>query len=194
MLYLASRSPRRRVLLRRITRTFRTVPSTFRETFRRSESARQNAIRNAQGKALAAQLPRGATCGIVIGADTFLYFQGALIGKPTTLAAAARMLRKLSGRAHWVYTGVCVRDLASGRMRCGAVRTKVTFKRLDAATLARLLARMRPLDKAGAYSLQSERGELVASIQGSRTNVIGLPLELLRKELAALTGRPKRTY
>ena len=181
-IYLASQSPRRRMLLRRLGRPFRVVRSTHREVIRRGVRPSVNAIRNAVGKARKAQLPPGAA-GVVIGADTFLYFQGRTIGKPRNLAQARRILRRLSGRSHWVYTGVCLRDLTSGRMRTAYAKTKVTFKRLDEAAIMRLFSRASPLDKAGGYALQADRGELIARLEGSRTNVIGLPMELLRREL-----------
>ena len=183
MLYLASQSPRRRALLRRLGRPFRVVRSAHRETIRRRASPSANAMRNAAGKARRARLPRGAK-GIVIGADTFLYFHGRVIGKPKTLRAAHRLLRALSGTSHWVYTGVCLLEAGGGRMRTAYARSRVTFKPLTDATIAALFRRASPLDKAGGYALQADRGDLVARIDGSRTNVIGLPLELLRRELA----------
>lgn len=140
-------------------------------------------MRNAIGKAARAVLPRGAT-GVVIGADTFLYFQGRVIGKPRTMGAAHRLLRQLSGRSHWVYTGVCLRNLQTNQCWIGYAKTKVTFKRLTPETIRRLFARTSPLDKAGGYAIQADRGDLIARIDGSRSNVIGLPLELLRRALA----------
>jgi septum formation protein len=141
-------------------------------------------MRNAAGKARAARLPRAAR-GLVIGADTFLYFRGRILGKPKTLAQARRMLASLSGRSHWVYTGVCLRDLASGRCRLSCAKSRVTFRRAAPETIARYVARIKPLDKAGGYAVQEDHGVLIARIEGSRSNVIGLPLELLRRELAA---------
>ena len=183
MLYLASQSPRRRRLLRQLGRVFRVVPSTHRETIRRGERPSRAAMRNAAGKARRALLPPKAK-GLVIGADTFLYFRGRVIGKPRTMREATRLLRALSGRSHWVYTGLCLRDARTGRERCAVEKTRVTFKRLDDAAIARLFTRSSPLDKAGGYALQADRGELIARLQGSRSNVIGLPLERLRRELA----------
>ena len=185
MMYLASRSPRRRALLRRLGRPFRVVRSTYRETIRPHEPPARNAMRNAAGKARGAQLPPGAR-GIVLGADTFLYFRGRILGKPRTRREAARWLRALSGRHHWVYTGVCLRPIAGGCARTAYAKTRVTFKPLTDAAIARLLRRASPLDKAGGYALQADRGELISRIEGSRTNVIGLPMELLRKELSAM--------
>ena len=184
-LYLASRSPRRRQLLHELGRPFRIVRSAYRETIRQGEAPARNAMRNAVGKARGARLPRGAE-GIVIGADTFLYFQGRIIGKPRNLSDARRMLRALSGRSHWVYTGLCLYHPATGRQRAGYAKTRVTFKPLTEETITRLFRRASPLDKAGAYALQADRGDLVARMEGSRTNVIGLPLEFLRRELAMM--------
>ncbi len=185
MLYLASQSPRRRTLLRQLGTPFRVVSSSYRETIHPRRPPSDNAKRNAIGKVLQAKLPRHAR-GMVIGADTFLYFCGRIIGKPRTLRAARRMLATLSGRSHWVYTGLCLRDLQSGRTRVSYEKTKVTFRLLTPRTINRLLKRMAPLDKAGGYALQEDEGTLIARIEGSRTNVIGLPLELLRRELARI--------
>ena len=185
MLYLASRSPRRRALLRRLRRPFRVVRSSHRETIRRGEGPAANAMRNAIGKARAAQLPRGSR-GVVIGADTFLYFRGRVIGKPRTMRAAHRLLRTLSGKSHWVYTGLCLRDAATGRCRASYAKTRVTFKPFNPETIAQLFTRASPFDKAGGYAIQEDRGEIIARLDGSRSNVVGLPMELLRRELKAL--------
>ncbi len=174
--------------MRQLRRPFRIVRSSHRETIRRGVPPSRNAIHNAAGKAIKARLPRHAK-GIVIGADTFLYFHGRIIGKPRIMREAERMLQALSGTSHWVYTGVCLRDVATGRMRTSVARTRVTFKRLTRETIRRLLSRMSPLDKAGGYAIQEDRGELIARIDGSRSNVIGLPLELLRRELRSFRTR-----
>ena len=188
MLYLASQSPRRRMLLRRLKQPFRVVRSTHRETIRRGTPPSANAMRNAAGKARKARLPAKAD-GLVIGADTFLYFRGRVIGKPASMRAAYRLMRELSGRSHWVYTGLCLRDVRTGRRRESCEKTKVTFKQLSDAAIARIFRRASPLDKAGGYALQADRGELIARIEGSRSNVVGLPLELLRRELRRLRVR-----
>lgn len=185
MLYLASRSPRRRALLRFLHRPFRVVPSTYRETIRRNDPPSANAMRNAIGKAAAARLPRGAR-GIVIGADTFLYFRNRVIGKPRSLRHARALLQALSGRSHWVYTGLCLRDVSTGRICASYAKTRVTFKRLTLATVERVLVHTPPLDKAGGYAIHRDGRALIARIEGSRSNVIGLPLELLRRELRAM--------
>ena len=189
-MYLASQSPRRRQLLRRLGRPFRIVRCSHRERIRRGVGPAANAMWNAAGKAATARLPKRA-CGVVISADTFLYFRGRIIGKPSTMANARRLLRELSGRSHWVYTGLCVRPVPSGRRRLSYERTRVTFKRLSGPAIERLFTRASPLDKAGGYALQADRGDLIARLEGSRSNVIGLPLERLRRELSSLR-RPGR--
>jgi len=167
------------------------VRSTYRETIRSHESPSVNAMRNAAGKARAAQLPPQAQ-GIVIGADTFLYFRGRIIGKPRTMSEARRLLRALSARSHWVYTGICLRDPATDRARTSYEKTRVSFKRLTEEAITRLFRRAHPLDKAGGYALQADHGELITRLEGSRTNVVGLPLELLRRELACFQPIPPR--
>ncbi len=142
-------------------------------------------MRNAIGKARKARLPRGAN-GVVIGADTFLYFRGRIIGKPRTLRTARDVLRALSGRSHRVYTGLCLLEIETGRCRTSYEKTTVTFKRLSPEAISRYLVRVSPLDKAGGYAVQEDRGALIARISGSRSNVIGLPLALLRRELRCL--------
>jgi septum formation protein len=184
MLYLASQSPRRRALLRRLRRPFRVVRTAYREAIRLGETAAQTVRRNAAGKARRARLPRAAA-GIVIGADTVLWFRDQVLGKPKTVRQARALLRAMQGTRHWVYTGVCLMDVRTRRCRLLHERSRVTFRRLPDETLERLLGHMAPLDKAGGYAAQRDSGRLIARIEGSRANVIGLPLERLRRELAA---------
>lgn len=185
ILYLASRSPRRRALIRQLNRPFRFVSSSHREKIDPKESPEINAMGNAIGKVAKAKLPRDSR-GIVIGADTFLYFRGEIIGKPASMRHAHEMLSSLVGSSHWVYTGLCVRDIATTALRTTFVRTKVTFNKLNSETISQLLKKIEPLDKAGAYALQADSKKLVKQIDGSRTNVIGLPMEVLRCELRLL--------
>ena len=99
------------------------------------------------------------------------------------MRGAYRLLQSLSGKRHWVYTGLCVRDLSTGRSFTSYEKTRVMFKRLTPDAITRLFTRSSPLDKAGGYAIQADRGELIARVDGSRSNVIGLPLALLRREL-----------
>lgn len=183
MVYLASASPRRRALLHQLGVRFRVVSSGHRERIVRGDRPSRNAIRNALGKASAARVM--ARTGLVLSADTFIYFRGRVFGKPSTLAEARRWLAVLAGRSHWVYTGVAIRDLSNGRCWTGYARTSVRCRRLSDDAIERYVRQTRPLDKAGGYAIQDDRGRLIARIQGSRSNVIGLPLELVRRMFRA---------
>lgn len=122
---------------------------------------------------------------IVIGADTLVFLDDEILGKPRNLADARRMLKRLSGRTHQVVTGVCLMHLREHRERIFAASTDVLFHPLDGRQIRHYLARVNPLDKAGAYAIQ-ENGELiVAEISGSFSNVVGLPMGMLWDELAA---------
>ncbi|HXQ01826.1 MAG TPA: Maf family protein, partial [Candidatus Udaeobacter sp.] len=114
-----------------------------------------------------------------------------IIGKPTDLSEAASMLQSLSGRTHEVCSAVAIYQQASGRSAVFHDVSRVRFRRLSNATIENYLAKVNPLDKAGAYAAQGNGAEIIAKIDGSFTNVVGLPME---KTVAALTKfgiRPK---
>jgi septum formation protein len=115
--------------------------------------------------------------GLVLGADTIVVVDGEALGKPSSPADAAAMLRRLRGRAHEVMTGVAVVDAASGAEAARTVSSRVTMRAYSEAEIARYVATGEPLDKAGAYAIQGIGGALVAGLEGSRSNVVGLPLE-----------------
>ncbi len=173
-------------------RSFAVVPSAYRESVpMRASAPARHVTRHAVGKAKGALLARGAQ-GIVIGADTIVYLRGRIFGKPRTMAEAFRFLRLLSGKRHWVYTGLCLRDIRTGRWRASVDKSGVTFHLLSDEAIRRILRRVSPLDKAGGYAVQRSRQDLIARIDGSVTNVIGLPMELLRRELATLAATARR--
>lgn len=131
-------------------------------------------IANAERKALsvASQL----SGDLVLGADTIVVIDGEILGKPRDLAHASEMLGRLGGRVHEVLTGVCLIRGGSAA-RCSFVEsTRVSFRRLDAAIITDYLAEIDPLDKAGSYAAQEDRGRLIERIEGSMENVIGLPV------------------
>ena len=120
---------------------------------------------------------------LVLGADTLVFLDREIFGKPGTAAEAEQMLARLQGRTHQVVTGVSLMHLRAGRERIFAVATDVLFQPLNAAQIRHYLAKIKPLDKAGAYAIQ-DHGELIISeIAGSYSNVVGLPMERLRHEL-----------
>jgi len=176
-LILASSSPRRRDLLTEHGYTFRIVPANVEESapphLTPSEDVLENARRKA--RAVAVQYPEEW----VLGVDTEVFFEGEVLGKPTDMEAAFAMLKRLNGQTHEVYSGVCLIHGAKQEERCFVEITRVHFHRRSDEELRAYLARIGPLDKAGAYAAQDDRGEMIAHFEGSFSNVIGLPMEAL---------------
>ena len=182
-LILASASPRRAELLRQLELEFQIVPSVAEEIFDDQLSPRELCQLNAHRKARA--VAKKIPDALVLGADTLVFLDDEILGKPASPADAERMLAALQGRTHQVVTGVSLIHLRGHRERLFAASTDVTFHPLRVAQIKNYLARVNPLDKAGAYAIQ-EHGELiVAEISGSFSNVVGLPVEQLGAELRA---------
>ena len=180
LLILASASPRRRALLREHGYAFEVrVPSGVEEIAPAHLSPGETVLANARAKARACAVQHMDE--IVLGVDTEVFFAGRVLGKPADMEAAFAMLRRLNGRTHEVYSGVWI--AGRGRERGFIEVTQVRFHRRTDAELKRYLARIHPLDKAGAYAAQEDRGEMIAGVVGSYSNVIGLPMERLREEL-----------
>ena len=118
--------------------------------------------------------------GGVLAADTIVWFDGRIYGKPRDLAEAAEFLRELGGRTHSVFTGVAYAG-PDGARRTACVRSDVTFHPLDEAKIADYVARVKPTDRAGAYDIDESGDLIVASYAGSYENIMGLPEEPLRK-------------
>ena len=173
-LILASASPRRRELLERVGLTLTVLPADLDERALPGETAVEMAVRLASAKASAIAEGLDGPC-IVVAADTLVVRDGTILGKPTDDADAAAMLRSLSGRSHEVVIGFAVRG-SLGAATARAVTTKVTFRALSDALIADYVATGEPLDKAGAYGIQGIGAMLVTGIEGSYTNVVGLPL------------------
>lgn len=171
---LASASPRRAALLREAGPEFasmRIMTSHAEEGSDPLENARLKA------EAVAALEPRA----LVIGADTVIRFGNETIGKPAGLDDARRILSKLSGRTHDVVTGVCVRCLENDLLVRFEDTTHVTFRTLTPETIDAYIAAVNVLDKAGAYAIQEHGEDIIESVDGSLTNVIGLPVERLKE-------------
>lgn len=172
-LVLASASPRRRDLLGGAGFEVIIRPADV-EELTGGLSPRDLVLANAEMKALSVA---AVTAGdLVLGADTVVVLDGEILGKPRDLAHASEMLARLGGRVHEVLTGVCL--LRGGTSsRCSFVEsTRVSFRALDRAMIADYLDDIDPLDKAGAYAAQEDRGRLIERIEGSLENVIGLPV------------------
>ena len=182
-LILASASPRRAELLRNLKLEFEIVPSDAKEVFDEHLSPLELCQLNAHRKArvVAKKIPDA----LVLGADTLVFLNHKIFGKPSDKARAREMLLQLQGRTHQVVTGVSLIHLRSYAEKIFAVSTDVLFRPLTPEQIDEYLAKINPLDKAGAYAIQ-ENGEFVVSeISGSFSNVVGLPIEKLESELAA---------
>jgi septum formation protein len=173
-LILASESPRRYELLKKVGLDFDVIPSSIEETFHRKESPKDHVLRLAEAKALdvAKQFPNRW----VIAADTIVFVDRSILGKPRGRKEAIKMLRKLSGKDHWVLTGFSVHHLEKGKGDQKAVRTAVTVKPLKSAEIEWYVRTGEPFDKAGGYAIQGIGSFMIESIHGSYTNVVGLPL------------------
>ena len=180
-LILASTSPRRADLLRRLRLEFQVMPSGATELWHEHLSPLEICQLNAHRKArmVAKRIPDA----LVLGADTLVFLDDEALGKPRDLADAQRMLARLQGRMHQVVTGVSLIHLRAHRERLFAVSTDILFHSLDAAQIGDYLSLINPLDKAGAYAIQEHGDKIISHIYGSYSNVVGLPMEKLREEL-----------
>jgi septum formation protein len=172
---LASRSPRRRILLQQIGLAFKVHPSHIPEDFSHRESPTQNSKRIAYQKAL--EVSRSYSDAIVVGADTIVVLGKRMLGTPVSRAEAARMLRALSGKEHTVITAFAIIDCRSRKSVLGVERTKVKFRRLAGKEIQSYVASGSPMDKAGAYGIQDDYGAVfVEKVNGCFYNVVGFPL------------------
>ncbi|MGA3266560.1 MAG: Maf family protein [Verrucomicrobiota bacterium] len=180
---LASASPRRAELLRQVRVEFQVIPSDAPEIIDDHLSPWELCQLNAHRKARA--VAKKHPDALVLGADTLVFLDGEVMGKPRDLADARRMLGRLQDRTHQVVTGFSLIHLREHRERTFAVSTDVTFRPLTARQIADYVSKTNPLDKAGAYAIQ-EQGELIVSeISGSFSNVVGLPVDQVKSELEA---------
>ena len=195
-LVLGSASPRRAALLRQLGLDFSVCPSDVPEVAAAGETATDLARRLAREKGAAVACSR--TDAWVLSADTIVVVDGAVLGKPADAAEAGQMLRRLSDRAHEVFTAVAL--TAPGGAPAGEVlvRSRVEFRPLSAAEIDAYVATDEPFDKAGAYAIQGGAAHFVRRVDGSYTNVVGLPIDetrdlLARAGLLPAGGAQKRT-
>jgi len=178
-LVLASASPRRVQLLRQVGAEFTVVDPGPDRAWPGAAEPRHGVRALALDKArrVAARRPDA----VVIGADTVVIARGERLGKPRDAADAARMLERLHGRTHEVWTGIAV--VRGSEQRTAAEMTRVRFAKLDAREIGAYVKSGEPLDKAGAYGIQGLAAAFVRGIEGDYFNVVGLPLERLRRVL-----------
>lgn len=184
---LASGSPRRRELLHQLGFSFRVIPSRLEEINQSGMEPRRHATYYAQEKAK--EVAQHHPQQWVLAADTIVVVDEEILGKPVSVTEAATMLSRLSGRSHQVITGVSLLHPEYGVEESQAVETEVFMRSLGAADIEGYIATGEPMDKAGAYGIQGIGGCLVQRIEGSYSNVVGLPLcetvELLRRHRVA---------
>jgi septum formation protein len=180
-LILASASPRRRELLRRLGMPFEVVVADVTEHEDPQTDPRVMVAHNAALKAdwVAARNPDA----VVLGADTTVFLDGKAINKPRDLDESRSMLRRLSGREHTVYTGVAVRRASSGLKIDEGVSSQVSFKPFGDAVIEDYVRLVNTLDKAGAYSIQEQTDLIIAGYKGSLSNIMGLPMEATKQIL-----------
>jgi septum formation protein len=184
-LILASASPRRRRLLAGAGIAFEVIPADIPEHGHSSERPGEYAARVAAEKALAVARRVGpAPRRLVLGADTIVVVDDAILGKPRDAEHAVQLLEQLVGRSHEVITAVALAASDTLEIRATAAVTRVTMRPATTEELRAYVASGEPLDKAGAYAIQGDGRALIAKVDGSESNVVGLPLE----ETLALLG------
>ncbi len=193
---LASKSPRRKYLLSKAGLDFDVLPSSVDESNLPLDAPGPYVTKLSQAKAedIAAQHPDSW----VIGADTIVVIDGEILGKPIGLEAARRMLSRLSGQTHQVYTGYTIRCRHAEKSISESVCTDVVFKQLSEAEIEWYIQTGEPFDKAGAYAIQGLGTFLVKRINGSYTNVVGLPVcevieHLIRENVVRISETNNRT-
>lgn len=176
---LASKSKARQKLLKQIGLKFRIVESFAKEETRLKGLCSDFVVRNAVNKA--AEVAQRVDSGVVIGADTVVLVGKKIIGKPRTLADAYRALRILSKKPQWVYTGIAVVDVDSGKIYTDYERTKVYMYPLTDKQIGRYFKKISPFGKAGSFDVQGPGSIFIDRIEGCFYNVVGLPLAKLAK-------------
>ncbi len=188
-LILASASPRRAELLTAAGYEFEVHPVDIDERVRPRESARDYVLRLAEEKSAKAISAFAVDPGVVVlGADTAVIIGEEILGKPRDAEDAARMLRRLSGRTHTVMTGVCLRN--DSRKLVALAATAVTFERLNEEEIAWYVASGEGTDKAGGYAIQGLASRFIPAIEGSYSNVVGLPIALVEALIQRLSQPP----
>lgn len=174
---LASASPRRRELFSLIVPVFEVIPSASEEKFNMSLFPEHVACSVAEGKC--DEVFAANQDAVVVGCDTIVVFEGEILGKPKDRSDAFNTLKRLSGKTHYVISAVCVRT--KNKKLTEFEKTEVRFNRLDDEFIKNYVDGGSPLDKAGSYGIQD--GGIVKEYFGSYTNVVGLPVSLVKKML-----------
>lgn len=188
-LILASKSPRRRKLLKLLGHPFTCTVSGVEETSVPGEAPSGHVTRLSREKA--ADIGKSLTGGIVIGSDTIVVLDGDIMEKPSSRDEAVGMIMRLQGHTHTVFTGFALYNAATGEMMSDYETTRVTMRPIERALAERYVATGEPMDKAGAYGIQGYGAALITGIEGCYFTVMGLPLAKLA---AALRGFTRGEY
>ncbi|MAZ46957.1 MAG: septum formation protein Maf [Halobacteriovoraceae bacterium] len=174
-LVLASQSPRRKELIKSLFIPFKVEPANIDETSRFDEPSKL--VEDLSFQKAQAVLSNCSSPSIVVGSDTIVYFEGEVLGKPNTRDEAGAILKRLSGKQHEVYSGVCI--CTEGMSKTFSVKTKVYFREIPDDLLELYLDTEESMDKAGAYGIQAHALAFIERIEGSYSNVVGLPVDSL---------------
>lgn len=181
MIYLASTSPRRKKLLKENKIRFKILKPSYRERMIPGISVHRLVKTHAREKAESCVCLIGK--GTILSADTVVYCDGRIIGKPRDKKHAVQILSKLQGRWHEVFTGVTLLRVEKGKILASktfVVKSGIRIQPMSRQEILKYFRRMNPLDKAGAYAIQSQSVSIVEEVRGSFTNAVGLPMEKLR--------------
>ncbi|MDD5070819.1 MAG: Maf family protein [Candidatus Omnitrophica bacterium] len=181
---LASKSKARKQILKQLGLPFIVSPADVCESHRVINGYDNLVINNALKKAEYAAL--GKKTGIVIAADTVVVLKDRIIGKPKSLQSAYRILSALSRSPHWVYSGLALIDIDSGRIVTDYDRTKIYMRVLKKSEIEAYFSKVSPFDKAGGFDIQGLGGLFIERIEGCFYNVVGLPVSKLIKSLKLL--------
>lgn len=191
-LVLASRSPRRKALLETIGIQPLVVPSKFDESCFDPKAMSPEDLAMALARGKAAAVAREYPEDVVVGADTIVVLGDSVLGKPESPKEAAKILERLSGRTHQVYTGIALYEPGSGKMFSDVDCTLVTMRQMEPSEIEWYVGTGEPMGKAGGYGIQGKAALFVTAINGDYTGVIGLPLsrfyEILKKAGLLITS------
>lgn len=177
-LILASSSPRRKEILAGLGISFHAVSPSYKEVSMPHRSAREEVLLFAEGKALS--VANQFDCAIVIGSDTLIEYQGEKIGKPVGPDSAEKILHRLQGKSHQIWTAVFLIDTRDGARAAGVEKIEITMHPMTDYEIKTYVATGEPLDKAGAYAIQGEGRRFIHTVKGNLLSAIGLPVDPIK--------------
>ncbi len=178
---LASSSPRRQQMLKLIDVPFEIVVSHYEENNEMKSRPSKIVMTHAKGKV--EDVISRTKGGVIVGADTLVYKDRVIYGKPKNMADAHRMLKELQGKTHYVYTALAIFDTNKNKWIVDYLRTKVSMRKLTQKEISRYFELINPLDKAGSYAIQEAGSIIVDRIEGCYYNVLGFPMAKLDEML-----------